>query len=288
MENRLEAVYTGTAYSQTLQMAAAYDGDGNRVYQMNYNPDKDEDFSDYYCTYNSCDYKGTGIRLRVEGEVSSAERELLSLITASGAITDSSYELIEYINDVNREYAEVLVEQNINGTLDTAYVYGAAIGAGSDRLSLDHFDSTGYYLYDPRGSVTGITNEEGQIYQSYRYSVFGEITFGASQYENEYTYNGESYNPNIKSQYLRFHIFGMEWTSEQVEYFLDGESVCRYRKADDTEDRTENSWPYDKPYYLILNTAMGGLGGPVVQEALPFVMEVGYVRVYQKKRRKLK
>ncbi|MBD5528485.1 MAG: DNRLRE domain-containing protein [Lachnospiraceae bacterium] len=207
VENRLEAVYTGTAYSQTLQMAAAYDGDGNRVYQMNYNPDKDEDFSDYYCTYNSCDYKGTGIRLRAEGEVSSAERELLSLITASGAITDSSYELIEYINDVNREYAEVLVEQNINGTLDTAYVYGAAIGAGSDRLSLDHFDSTGYYLYDPRGSVTGITNEEGQIYQSYRYSVFGEITFGASQYENEYTYNGESYNPNIKSQYLRARYY---------------------------------------------------------------------------------
>ena len=208
VENRLEAVYTGTAYSQTLQMAAAYDGDGNRVYQLNHNPDKDEDLSDYYCSNNFCDYKGTGIRLRVEGEVSPAERELLSLINASGAVTDSSYELIEYINDVNREYTEVLVEQNINGTLDTAYVYGAAIGIGSDRLSLDRFDSsTGYYLYDPKGSVTGIINEEGQIYQSYRYSVFGEITFGASQYENEYTYNGESCNPNIKSQYLRARYY---------------------------------------------------------------------------------
>ena len=102
----------------------------------------------------------------------------------------------------------VLVEQNINGTLDTAYVYGAAIGIGSDRLSLDRFDSsTRYYLYDPKGSVTGIINEEGQIYQSYRYSVFGEITFGASQYENEDTYNGESYNPNIKSQYLRARYY---------------------------------------------------------------------------------
>ncbi len=68
-----------------------YDGDGNRVYQLNYNPDKDEDFSDYYCTKNSRDYKGTGIRLRVEGEVSPAERELLSLINASGAVTDSSH-----------------------------------------------------------------------------------------------------------------------------------------------------------------------------------------------------
>lgn len=82
------------------------------------------------------------------------------------------------------------------------------INGGFDRISLDRFDgSTGYYLYDSRGSVSGITNEEGQIYQSYRYSATGEITFGAPQYENEYTYNGESYNPNIESQYLRARYY---------------------------------------------------------------------------------
>ena len=48
---------------------------------------------------------------------------------------------------------------------------------------------------------------KGQVYQSYRYSVTGEITFGAPQYENEYTYNGESYNPNIESQYLRARYY---------------------------------------------------------------------------------
>ena len=45
VEDRLEAVYTGNAYNRTLQMAAAYDGDDNRAYQVNYNPDKDENFS---------------------------------------------------------------------------------------------------------------------------------------------------------------------------------------------------------------------------------------------------
>ena len=88
------------------------------------------------------------------------------------------------------------------------YIYGAEINGGFDRISLDRFDgSTGYYLYDARGSVSGVTNEEGQVYQSYRYSVTGEITFGAPQYENEYTYNGESYNPNIESQYLRARYY---------------------------------------------------------------------------------
>ena len=120
----------------------------------------------------------------------------------------TNYELIEYLNDVNREHAAVLVEQNINGKTDISYIYGAEINGGFDRISLERFDgSTGYYLYDARGSVSGITNEEGQVYQSYRYSVTGEITFGAPQYENEYAYNGESYNPNIESQYLRTRYY---------------------------------------------------------------------------------
>ena len=105
---------------------------------------------------------------------------------------------------MNRTYAEVLVEQNCNGAMDTAYVYGTA------RLSLDRFDgSTGYYLYDPKGSVTGLTNSDGQICRSYRYGAFGEITYGAPQYENIYAYNGESYNPNVGSLYLRARYYNV-------------------------------------------------------------------------------
>ena len=147
-----------------------------------------------------------GILFPVQEEVSATEADLIARIKTTGK--EKNYELIEYLNDVNREHAEVLVEQNINGKTDTSYIYGAEINGGFDRISLDRFDgSTGYYLYDARGSVSGITNEEGQVYQSYRYSVTGEITFGAPQYENEYTYNGESYNPNIESQYLRARYY---------------------------------------------------------------------------------
>ena len=147
-----------------------------------------------------------GILFPLQEEVSATEADLIARIKTTGK--EKNYELIEYLNDVNREHAEVLVEQNINGKTDTSYIYGAEINGGFDRISLDRFDgSTGYYLYDARGSVSGITNEEGQVYQSYRYSVTGEITFGAPQYENEYTYNGESYNPNIESQYLRARYY---------------------------------------------------------------------------------
>ena len=233
VENRLEAVYE----CDELLMAAAYDGDGNRVFQLNYNLHTDEDGkgNSGNGNGNNKDNKGSGnngkgknksegtddagygnatnaeennsqnqsgILFPVSEEVSAIEQNLIDKIKTTGK--QKNYELIEYINDVNREYVEVLVEQNINGKTDTSYVYGV------ERLSLERFNgSTGYYLYDPRGSVTGITNEEGQIYQSYRYSVTGEITFGAPQYENEYTYNGESYNPNIQSQYLRARYYNV-------------------------------------------------------------------------------
>ncbi len=80
-----------------------------------------------------------------------------------------------------------------------------------------------------------------------------------------------------------YHIFGFEWTEDYIEYFVDGESYCRYNKADDP-DQSMDSWPFCKPYYLIFNIAVGGgLGGPVTDEDLPFEMFIDYVKVYQKK-----
>ena len=257
VENRLAAVHDG----DELLLAAAYDGDGNRVFLLNYNLHTDDDWkgNSGNGNGNNKDNSGSGnkgkgnsgnngngngngkgkgnnkknsksggtddagygnatnaeennsqnqcgILFPVQEEVSATEADLISRIKTTGK--EKNYELIEYLNDVNREHAAVLVEQNINGRTDTSYIYGAEINGGFDRISLDRFDgSTGYYLYDARGSVSGITNEEGQVYQSYRYSVTGEIAFGAPQYENEYAYNGESYNPNIESQYLRARYY---------------------------------------------------------------------------------
>ena len=39
------------------------------------------------------------------------------------------------------------------------------------------------------------------------YDAFGNATFGSPQYDNEYTFNAESYNPNIQSQYLRSRYY---------------------------------------------------------------------------------
>ena len=124
----------------------------------------------------------SGILFPEAGEVSELEQEMIDMIKTEGK--HKNYELIEYVNDVNREYTEVLMELNINGIMDTAYSYG------NERLTVERFDGwTGYYTYDPRGSVSGVTGADGYLWQSYRYDAYGNITFGAPQYNNEYTYN---------------------------------------------------------------------------------------------------
>ena len=291
VENRLAAVHDG----DELLLAAAYDGDGNRVFLLNYNLHTDDDWkgNSGNGNGNNKDNSGSGnngngnsgnngngngngkgkgnnkknskswgtddagygnatnaeennsqnqcgILFPVQEEVSATEADLIARIKTTGK--EKNYELIEYLNDVNREHAAVLVEQNINGRTDTSYIYGAEINGGFDRISLDRFDgSTGYYLYDARGSVSGITNEEGQVYQSYRYSVTGEITFGAPQYENEYTYNGESYNPNIESQYLRARYYCVVTAT-----FLTEDSYL----GNQTEPLTLNRYNYCVSSYL--------------------------------------
>ncbi len=108
-----------------------------------------------------------------------------------------NYELMEYVNDVNREHVEVLQELNVNGIMDTSYTYGNEWFTGD----------IGSYLYDPRGSVSGLTDEEGMLWQSYRYDPFGNIDFGKPDHNNIYAYNAENYNGNTEHQYLRARYY---------------------------------------------------------------------------------
>ena len=135
--------------------------------------------------------------------VSDIEQSLIDEIRQSGH--HKNYELIEYVNDVNRQYVQVLMEVNIDGEMDTAYTYG------NERIALERFTGwTGYYTHDPRGSVSGVTDSGGRLWKSYRYGPTGDITFGKPQYNNSYAYNAEDYNPNLEVQYLRARYYDVE------------------------------------------------------------------------------
>lgn len=70
-----------------------------------------------------------------------------------------------------------------------------------------------------------------------------------------------------------FHIFTLEWSEDQLTWFIDGEQ--RFET---------DAYVPDVPMYLYLNTAVGGdwPGAPDHSTDFPQVFEIDYVRVYQR------
>ena len=81
----------------------------------------------------------------------------------------------------------------------------------------------------------------------------------------------------------KFHSYILEWTPDVLKAFVDDSLYFEYKN----EGLGETKWPYDKPFYLIMNVAVGGAWGSmqgIDEDAFPQTMEIDYVRIYQKKR----
>lgn len=77
-----------------------------------------------------------------------------------------------------------------------------------------------------------------------------------------------------------FHVYGLEWNPEYLQWYIDGKPFYRF----DNTGGGIDEWPFDIPYYLIINLAIGGSWGgqqgidPNMKKA-EFLID--YVRVYQ-------
>jgi beta-glucanase (GH16 family) len=82
--------------------------------------------------------------------------------------------------------------------------------------------------------------------------------------------------PNIEEG---FHVFALDWNKDKMDFFVDDILVYTFQP----EIKNENTWPFDKPFYFILNVAIGGnFGGPAVDDKVfPQDFIVDYIRVYQ-------
>lgn len=76
-----------------------------------------------------------------------------------------------------------------------------------------------------------------------------------------------------------YHIYEMEWDPNQIQFFVDGTLVYTFAP----EERTEEIWPFDQPFYLIINMAIGGkFGGPEIDDSIfPQEFAIDYVRIYK-------
>ncbi len=84
----------------------------------------------------------------------------------------------------------------------------------------------------------------------------------------------------VKNASTAFHIYACEWTPEYVSMLVDGREYFRFRKE---TGFSWEQWPFDKPFHLLLNVAIGGNWGGqkgLDDSIFPQKMEVDYVRVY--------
>ncbi len=82
-----------------------------------------------------------------------------------------------------------------------------------------------------------------------------------------------------------FHNYGFLWTKDYLKFYIDDIDNVKLTFSRPV-DPNQNNWPFDKPFYFLLNIAVGGNWGGMqgVEDAIfPSTMEVDYVRVYQVK-----
>lgn len=95
-----------------------------------------------------------------------------------------------------------------------------------------------------------------------------------------------------------FHVYAVEWEPGLIRWSVDGhvyatqDSWWSSSQADGDRglrpksESALNPWPapFDQPFYLLMNVAVGGqfVGAPDHTTAFPAVMQVDYVRVYER------
>jgi beta-glucanase (GH16 family) len=110
----------------------------------------------------------------------------------------------------------------------------------------------------------------------------GNAVHGTIHYGGEWPNNVSSGNSYLvpTDATTDFHVYALEWDETEMRWY-----------ADDILYAMQNSWstssasfpaPFDQPFYILLNVAVGGdwPGAPDAATIFPVTMEVDYVRVY--------
>ena len=110
------------------------------------------------------------------------------------------------------------------------------------------------------------------------------LHFGGAWYEHDYVGRTTTLATNIDE----WHTYALEWTDSYMTWYIDGRDVFTVTKSrwwSQSSDNKGQSMPFDQPFYILLDLAVGGNYDNNVQPDDSFTsatMFVDYVRVYAK------
>jgi beta-glucanase (GH16 family) len=118
-------------------------------------------------------------------------------------------------------------------------------------------------------------------------NVLGTIHFGG-MYPNQAQSYGPSFTFPAGDSVTNFHLYALEWTNNAIRWYVDSQlyetQTSWWSSSNPTNTSIRNPYPapFDQPFYIIMNLAVGGNfgGNPDGTTVFPGDMQVDYVRVY--------
>ncbi|WGV98440.1 glycoside hydrolase family 16 protein [Vibrio sp. YMD68] len=100
----------------------------------------------------------------------------------------------------------------------------------------------------------------------------------AIYYDYETNANGSDSAHIAHDSVNSFNRYAIEWTQQHITYFINDKPFHQF----DINTAGNKNNPFHKPFYLIINLALGGWGGELNDDFTSEKLKIDYVRVYQK------
>ncbi|MGI9270542.1 MAG: glycoside hydrolase family 16 protein [Woeseiaceae bacterium] len=112
----------------------------------------------------------------------------------------------------------------------------------------------------------------------------GNEIFGTIHYGGEFPQNTSSetrYTPSVDVT-EDFHTYAIEWDADEIRWYIDDTLYAMQNSWFSSADNGGPGAPFDQPFHVLLNVAVGGNfpGSPNGTTPFPATMQVDWVRVY--------
>lgn len=83
--------------------------------------------------------------------------------------------------------------------------------------------------------------------------------------------------------YDLWHVYAVEWDATSITWYVDNQKMWTYSKSTDQNALDNGQWPFDAPFYIILNQSVGsGAWAQPADTSFTYETLFDWVRVYQK------
>ncbi|HHE64707.1 MAG TPA: glycoside hydrolase family 16 protein [Bacteroidetes bacterium] len=99
-----------------------------------------------------------------------------------------------------------------------------------------------------------------------------------------HTQNSHGNTINSKKEIIEgieegFHLYAIDWNKDRIEFYIDNTLFYTFSP----DDKNSEIWPFDQPFFFIINLAIGGnFGGLEIDDSIfPQEFVIDYIKVYQ-------